>query len=56
MDEEKCQVLVDGKPCGLPVTPIDKALGKESNIYQCPLGHRTRLLFGRDKTDPPKSD
>jgi hypothetical protein len=55
MDEEKCMVLVDGKPCGLPVTPIDKALGKESNVHQCPLGHRSRLLFGRNKTDLPKS-
>jgi hypothetical protein len=33
--EEKCMVLVNGQPCGLPVTPIDKALGKESARLEC---------------------
>lgn len=50
MEEKRCLVLVEGKECGLPVTPVDK----ESNMYQCPRGHRSFFVPVAVDTDPPK--
>jgi hypothetical protein len=52
--EKRCLVLVEGKECGLPVTPVNKEGGKEANMYQCPLGHRSFFVPVPIDTDPPK--
>ena len=51
MEEKRCPVFVDGKECGLPLTPVDRKAENvtryEAGIYQCQLGHRSYFLSER---------
>ena len=43
LQKTKCRALVNGKPCGLAVSVVDKELETGTEIYECPLGHRTYM-------------
>jgi hypothetical protein len=51
MGEKRCLALVNGKECGLPVKPVGD---KDSNVYECPAGHRSVFIPVPVDTDPPK--
>jgi hypothetical protein len=54
MPEKRCLMLVDGKECGLPVTPAGGRNNENPNIYECPLGHRSVFVPVPVNTDPAK--
>jgi hypothetical protein len=49
MQDKTCPVFVDGKECGLPLTPVDleaKQIGRYDLVkYECGLGHRIHFLL-----------
>jgi hypothetical protein len=50
MEEKRCLVVVDGKECGLPLTPV----ADKPNVYQCAEGHRSTFVPEPIKNDPVK--
>lgn len=46
MKDQKCLALVDGKECGLALVLVEQDLDNETEIYECPLGHRKDVLLG----------
>jgi hypothetical protein len=48
MEDKRCPVFVDGKECGLPLTPTDleaEIARYDLATYECGLGHRTYFLL-----------
>jgi hypothetical protein len=47
-DMQNCPVFVDGKECGLPLTPVNCEVEKIARYdlitYECGLGHRSYFL------------
>ena len=43
MENRECPVLVDGKECGLTLILIERDIDAETEIYECPRGHRKNL-------------
>jgi hypothetical protein len=50
MKDKRCLVVVDGKECGRPVTPV----ADKPNVYQCPEGHRSIFVPEPIENDPVK--
>ena len=46
MENRKCPVLVGGKGCGLALILVAREIDSETEVYECPLGHRTEVPFG----------
>ncbi|MGE5220052.1 MAG: hypothetical protein ACM3SP_23865 [Chloroflexota bacterium] len=46
MGNSKCAALVEGKACGLDLMLIEQDIDSETEIYECPLGHRKYLMLG----------
>jgi hypothetical protein len=44
----KCQVLDSGKPCNLPLAIAERDPETATEVYECPLGHRTYLPLEPD--------
>lgn len=57
MEEKRCLVLVDGKECGLPLSPVERQAEKIARYdlvtYQCGLGHRSYFLLEPERQEPP---
>jgi hypothetical protein len=49
MENMKCPVLVNGKECGLALVLIEQDIDSETEIYECPLGHRKIVTLGETK-------
>lgn len=47
MESTKCPALVEGKSCGLALVLVDQDIATETEIYECPLGHRKHVMLGR---------
>jgi hypothetical protein len=49
MEDKSCAAFVDGKECGLPLTQVDREVGKIARYdlvtYACSLGHRSYFLL-----------
>lgn len=46
MENRKCSMLVEGKECGLTLSLVEREIENATEIYECPLGHRTEVPFG----------
>ena len=46
MENRKCPALVDGKVCGLALILVKRELETETDVYECPLGHRKYVPLG----------
>lgn len=46
MKNQTCVTLVDNHPCGLPLVLVERDFASETEIYECPLGHRKRAGLG----------
>ena len=46
MENRSCSALVDGKDCGLEVTLIHQDIDTETEVFECPLGHRKYIPLG----------
>jgi hypothetical protein len=56
MEEKKCRVLVlRATECGLPLTPVKSDDGNETDLYQCPEGHRSQFVPEEKKPEENKS-
>jgi hypothetical protein len=56
MEATRCNIVIDGKECGLKLTPKEDIPG----MFECPLGHRIHIFifesFDKEKKPkPPKS-
>lgn len=46
MENTRCPTLVDGKECGLVLLIVERDIDSETEIYECPLGHRKYVQLG----------
>jgi hypothetical protein len=46
MGNNTCPALVDGKACGLELVLVEQDIDTETEVYECPLGHRKYVLLG----------
>lgn len=46
MEQRKCPALVDDHECGLVLTLVERDIETATEIYECPLGHRTEVPLG----------
>ena len=46
MENQKCPVLVGSKACGLALSLVAREIESATEVYECPLGHRTEVPFG----------
>jgi hypothetical protein len=46
MENRTCPVLVDGKQCGLTLVLVGQDIETETEVYECPLGHRNYASLG----------
>jgi hypothetical protein len=46
MGNRKCPALVDGKECGLALILVERDIDAETEIYECPRGHRKNVMIG----------
>ena len=46
MENRKCPVLVGSKACGLALSLVAREIESATEVYECPLGHRTEVPFG----------
>jgi hypothetical protein len=54
MEGQPCPALVNGRPCGLALLLVEQDIDTETQIYECPLGHRKYVLLGEvEKTTCP---
>jgi hypothetical protein len=58
MENVKCPTLVEGKLCGYNLILVEQDIESETEIYECPLGHRKYVLLGETekRTCPAFSD
>jgi peptide subunit release factor 1 (eRF1) len=49
MENTRCPAVVDGKECRLDLLLVEQDLDAETEIYECPLGHRKYVQFGEHK-------
>ena len=49
MENAKCPTLVEGKSCGLNLILVKQDIDSETEIYECPLGHRKYVLLGESE-------
>jgi hypothetical protein len=49
MENRICPSLVNGKECGLELTLVEQDFDTETEIYECPLGHRKYVLLGESE-------
>jgi len=47
MEDTNCPTLVNGKECGLALILVERDIDTETEIYECPLGHRKYVQIGR---------
>jgi hypothetical protein len=53
MDQKKCQVVIDGKECGLNLEPVSDSDATMLKLYCCPLGHRTHVVREKPPSNLP---
>ena len=46
MENQTCVALVDNRPCGLALVLVERDFASETEIYECPLGHRKHVTLG----------
>ena len=46
MENTKCVALVDNRQCGLDLVLVHQDIATETEIYECPLGHRKYVALG----------
>ncbi|HKY09859.1 MAG TPA: hypothetical protein VJQ55_16535 [Candidatus Binatia bacterium] len=46
MENTKCVALVDKGQCGLDLVLVHQDTATETEIYECPLGHRKYVALG----------
>jgi hypothetical protein len=46
MASKICPALVDGKGCGLALILVEQDIDTQTEVYECPLGHRKYVLLG----------
>lgn len=46
MENSKCPALVNGKECGLALVLVEQDIDTDTEVYECPLGHRKYVLLG----------
>ena len=46
MENRKCSALVGGKDCGLELALIDQDIDTETEVFECPRGHRKYVPLG----------
>jgi hypothetical protein len=51
MENRKGPALVDGKEYGLALILVERDLDAETEIYECPRGHRKYVLLGEIEKD-----
>ena len=49
MGNSTCPALVDGKECGLALVLVEQDIDTETEVYECPLGHRKYVLLGESE-------
>jgi hypothetical protein len=48
MKATRCNIVIDGKKCGLKLTPREKSPG----MFKCPLGHLIHIFVFEKKKKP----
>ena len=56
MENQTCSTSVDGKICGLALVLVERDFASETEIYECPLGHRKYVSLGEKETPLPDFD
>jgi hypothetical protein len=51
IEKRKCSTLVNDKACNLALSVTGRDLDAATEIYECPLGHRTYVPLERDVID-----
>jgi len=46
MQNRKCSALIDSKDCGLELSLIEQDIDTETEVFECPLGHRKYVPLG----------
>ena len=46
MENQTCVTVVENHPCGLPLVLVERDFASETEIYECPLGHRRHVGLG----------
>lgn len=46
MENKTCPALVDDKDCGLTLVLVGQEIETETEVYECPLGHRSYVSLG----------
>jgi hypothetical protein len=41
-----CPALVNGKECGLAMILVEQDIDADTEVYECPLGHRKYVMLG----------
>jgi hypothetical protein len=49
MENAKCPALVDGKQCGFDLVLVNQDVDKETETYECVLGHRKYAVLGESE-------
>jgi hypothetical protein len=49
MENQTCSTLIDNRPCGLALVLVDRDFASETEIYECPLGHRAYVALGESE-------
>ena len=46
MENTTCPTLVAGKTCGLAMNLVEQDIDTETEVYECPAGHRKYVMVG----------
>jgi hypothetical protein len=46
MENTTCPALLNGKACGLQLVLVERDIDNETEVYECPLGHRKYVVLG----------
>jgi hypothetical protein len=49
MENRNCVTLVDNHPCGLALILVERDFASETEVYECPLGHRKNVNLGENE-------
>ena len=49
MENQTCVTLVDDHRCGLALVLVERDFASETEIYECPLGHRKHVSLGENE-------
>lgn len=46
MENQTCVTLVDNHLCGLALVLVERDFASETEVYECPVGHRKNVNLG----------